>query len=237
MKKLLSCILWTLFALMLLLPVGMYVTGNFGYVFHLRGAAVFVTLIGALSAAAAALSFTHKELHGNILFCVLSILLAPLSLLHAVCYVLAFRQLYIVIHVCLTIAACVCLVVRHVRLTVPKTIVLSVSGTLLIPIELICLVALTFGNFGHNTVIQTLDSPNGTYRAQVIDNDQGALGGATLVEVQDTRKFDALLFTVEKESVRVYTDSWRAYETMQIQWQDDDTLLINGMDYPIVGYP
>ena len=40
-----------------------------------------------------------------------------------------------------------------------------------------------FKDFGKKTVVQTIPSPSGKYYAQVIDDDQGALGGNTIVEV------------------------------------------------------
>ena len=40
-----------------------------------------------------------------------------------------------------------------------------------------------FKDFSKKTVVQTIPSPSGKYYAQVIDDDQGALGGNTIVEV------------------------------------------------------
>ena len=44
-----------------------------------------------------------------------------------------------------------------------------------------------FSNFGHTEVLKTLASPSETFEARVIDVDQGALGGNTLVDVRDCR--------------------------------------------------
>lgn len=60
-------------------------------------------------------------------------------------------------------------------------------------------IALIFGNIGQNTVVQTVESPSGKYYAQVIDSDQGALGGDTLVDVYEKSKINAILFKIEKE--------------------------------------
>jgi len=83
---------------------------------------------------------------------------------------------------------------------------------------------------GQNTVVKTVDSPNGTYYAQVIDSDQGALGRDTLVDVYEHKKLNAILFTIQKKPQRVYTGDWRDYENMQIYWRNDYCLVINGSE-------
>ena len=78
-------------------------------------------------------------------------------------------------------------------------------------------------------MVQTLPSPNGTYYAEVIDSDQGALGGDTLVEVYDTRKqLDLFLITVQKNPQLVYFGDWGDFKTMTLQWESEQVLLING---------
>ena len=84
-----------------------------------------------------------------------------------------------------------------------------------------------FGSIGEDTVIQTLHSPDGSRYAEVIDSDQGALGGDTLVRVY---KYKTLF---KDRGEIVYKGEWREYEDMEIYWKDDDTLVINSKEYPI----
>ena len=72
-----------------------------------------------------------------------------------------------------------------------------------------------------NTVVQTPESPDGEYVAQVIRSDQGALGGDTLVEVYPKEK--------PRQKQRVYVGEWGEYTAMEICWKTDTCLVINGM--------
>lgn len=94
------------------------------------------------------------------------------------------------------------------------------------------MLSLAFGNFGSNSVVDSVESPQGTYLAEVIDSDQGALGGDTLVTVTNRAKTVSILIgEYSTGSVRVYTGEWGEWETMWIRWEDDKTLLIDNQRY------
>lgn len=78
-----------------------------------------------------------------------------------------------------------------------------------------------------NTVVRTVPSPQNTYVAEVIDSNQGALGGDTFVEVRKTASANVLFFTAQSRSVRVYEGEWGELETMETVWVDENTLLVN----------
>lgn len=78
-----------------------------------------------------------------------------------------------------------------------------------------------------NTVVQSVPSLQNTYVAEVIDSNQGALGGDTLVEVRKNVSANVLFFTVKSHPVRVYEGEWGEFETMEIVWLDENTLLVN----------
>lgn len=93
-------------------------------------------------------------------------------------------------------------------------------------------VAFLFADFGVNTTVITLPSPDGAYTASVIDSDQGALGGDTLVDIRQNKKPVSLLIgEFKKAPVRVYTGEWGEYEDMQISWADERTLIIDDREY------
>ena len=92
---------------------------------------------------------------------------------------------------------------------------------------------LTFGIIGQNTVIKNIESPNGNFYAQVIDSDQGALGGDTLVNVYEKRGIDTFIFRLKDKPQRVYLGEWREYESMHISWKNDKCLVINSVEYEI----
>lgn len=101
------------------------------------------------------------------------------------------------------------------------------------PIGFFSFITLIFGNIGQNTVVQTVESPNGKYYAQVIDSNQGALGGDTLVDVYKKSGINFILFRIEKKPQRVYFGDWGDFENMQIDWKDNGCLVINSVEYQI----
>ncbi len=83
-----------------------------------------------------------------------------------------------------------------------------------------------------DTEHQRIPSPDGSRYAVVIESNQGAMGGATYVEVADTpRQF--LFFSLEGKRRRIYTGRWGEHESIQVCWQDSNTLLIHGKIYEI----
>lgn len=87
------------------------------------------------------------------------------------------------------------------------------------------LFSMSLGDLAEKKVVQTLESPNGTYIAQVISSDQGAMGGNTLVEVYPKGK--------PRQKQRVYMGEWGEHDYMEIHWKSDTCLVINGAEYPI----
>ncbi|MDO4357298.1 MAG: hypothetical protein Q4E13_12400 [Clostridia bacterium] len=99
---------------------------------------------------------------------------------------------------------------------------------------------LLFFNFGEVSVVRTVSSPNHALIAEVIDSDQGALGGDTLVNVRRAAPIIRLgIGELTLLPVRVYTGEWGEFSTMEIEWQSDATLLIDGTPYfvPDIGNP
>jgi hypothetical protein len=90
-----------------------------------------------------------------------------------------------------------------------------------------------FGNFGQNTVVDRIHSPEKTFYAEIIDSDQGALGGSTVVEVYKNSRLNLLVLTISKTPKRVYMGEWREYESMQAEWKNENCLLINSEEFNI----
>jgi hypothetical protein len=108
------------------------------------------------------------------------------------------------------------------------SVIIALLALILVP--MICFsvfMVVFFGSIGEDTVIQTLPSPDGNRYAEVIDCDHGALGGDTVVRVYKSNT----LFKGRGEIV--YEGEWREYEDMEIYWKDDDTLVINYVEYAI----
>lgn len=85
------------------------------------------------------------------------------------------------------------------------------------------------GSIGEETVIQTEDSPDGRYTAQLIQRDEGALGGSTFIEVKDNEKtYKFLFWEFESKEKCIYVGRWSEAFDMDMQWLDEDTLVTEG---------
>ena len=107
-----------------------------------------------------------------------------------------------------------------------------VAGVLAFLILQLSVIFLFFTGFGQNTVVKTADSPTGRYTAELVDSDQGALGGATVVYVTDNLiKIDFGLVTVHKQKEQVYYGEWGEYKGLTLRWVDNDTIKIGGYEH------
>jgi hypothetical protein len=105
---------------------------------------------------------------------------------------------------------------------------------LLILILFIFFLLAMFHDFAKNTVVKSENSPNSLYIAEIIDNDQGALGGNTLVKITRLNKnLNILLGKIEKNPIIVYSGEWGEFNKMSIMWETDEILYINEKKYEI----
>jgi len=100
-------------------------------------------------------------------------------------------------------------------------------------LQFIVILFVIFGALNHTTIVQTLPSPNGAYTAMVTDSDQGALGGDTTVMVTYNHHRMNLLVGEFSKTTELYWGKWGEFMNMTLDWQDQDTLLINGTPYDI----
>ena len=111
-----------------------------------------------------------------------------------------------------------------------KVSFLVLAGLMIFPM---CFI-LMFENIGSDTVTASVTSPDGRYCAEVIDSDQGALGGDTLVLVYSNRgSFSVGSFEFRKKERSVYRGDWGESRDMTISWNDENELIINGEPYKI----
>lgn len=229
MKKTSQALIYSLFALTVLFPAGRLLCALVGYQFLLFSNTGFAVALALLSVCAVVVSFLSKEGIGRIAG-VFAVLLPVLALINSLFLIFANVNAFGVLGLVVAFGCSCCLTVKCVKSMELRIIALVVAGTLAVPTVFLGFIMLLFGSIGQNTVVRTVDSPGGTYYAQVIDSDQGALGGDTLVNVYEHKKLNAILFTIQKKPKRVYTGDWRAYENMQIYWRNDNCLVINGSE-------
>lgn len=233
MKKAISILICLLFVLTILYPAGVIITARLGYSFELISVSAFAIAIAVLSVCIVVLDIVFKNQLESKTVQILLAIITPLSLINAVSYIFECPQIWVIASVLASVGCCCFLVVKHGKPLALKIVALVLSALMVLPIGFVSFIALIFGNIGQNTVVQTVESPSGKYYAQVIDSDQGALGGDTLVDVYQDWGINALVFKIEKKPQRVYFGEWGEFENMQIHWNNDNCLVIDSVEYEI----
>ena len=233
MKKAVSILMCLLFVLTILYPAGVITTACIGYNFELISVSAFAVALAALSVCVIVLDLICKTTLENKVMRILLAIITPFSLVNAVFYIFECPQIWVIASVLLSVGCCCYLTVKYGKPLPLKIITLILSALMVLPIGFFSFIALIFGNIGQNTVVRTVESPSGKYYAQVIDSDQGALGGDTLVDVYQNSKINLLLFKIEKKPKRVYIGDWGEFENMDIYWKDDTCIVINNKEYCI----
>ena len=164
---------------------------------------------------------------------ILLAVITPLSLVNAIIYTFKCPQIWVLVSVLVSAGCCCYLDIKHGKPTALKIAALVLSVLMVLPIGFFSFFALILGDFGHSTIVQTVESPSGKYYAQVINSDEGALGGDTFVDVYKNSGVNLILFKIEKKPQRVYSGDWGEFYNMQIHWKDDSCLVINAGEYKI----
>ena len=222
-----------LFVLTILYPAGIIITACFGYSFELISVSAFAIAIAALSVCTVVLDLICKNTIENNTIRILLAIITPFSLINAAFYIFECSQIWVIASVLLSAVCCCYLTVKYGKPVALKIVALVLSALMILPICFFSFIALIFGDIGQNTVVQTVESPNREYYAQVIDSDQGALGGDTLVDVYKKSGVNLILFKIEKKPQRVYFGDWGEFNNMKIHWKDNNCLVINSVEYEI----
>lgn len=233
MKKTIQISGCLLFALIILLPFAKVFFACFGCTVELINYPVFAIVTALLSVSIVVFCIVTKEKVVNKRARVWVSLLTPLSLINAVFYMLAWSSRGVITSVFVCVVCCCYLTIRYGKPVALKITALAVSAFMAVPIVFVGFILFIFGNIGQNTVIRSIESPDGAYYAEVIDSDQGALGGDTLVDVYENKSINALVFKISRKPQRVYQGDWGEFENMEIYWESDNCLVINSVGYEI----
>lgn len=240
MKKALSVSVYLLFVLNLLFPAVTLLGSFCGYAVTFVQIPALAVVLLVLSVCTVALSSVSKEAAFGKVTGVLLALLAPLAIGNAVFLIFGMVKdnawfVTVLPALCvLASAGCCCyLAARYGAPKGLKNTCLVLFAVMAIPSIFFGFLALTFGNIGVNTVVQTVASPEGGFYAEIIDNDQGALGGNTYVVVHEDHAINAVFFKIEKKPKYVYTGRWGEFQNMQLYWKSEDCLVINDIEYEV----
>jgi len=96
------------------------------------------------------------------------------------------------------------------------------------------MVFISYWDFSPNPVVKAELSPNGTYLAEIAYSDQGIFGSSTTVRVTRQGKDTQMaLGVIRKDPKTIYKGDYTEQETMTITWVTEETLNINGKEYPV----
>ncbi len=233
MTKQKTALMCLIFVLTVLLPTGTVISALFGYSFELVSVSGFAVATAVLSVFTVLIDLAFDTEIESKVIRVLLILITPLSLISAVFYLFKSFSPWVIIGVSVSAVCCFILTLRHAIPYTLKVIALTLSVVMVFPIAFVSFLAYVFSDFGVTTVVKTVESPNGEYYAEVLDNDQGALGGATTVWVYDNGGLDLFLVKISKKPKRVYLGRYGEFDSMKIYWKDDECLVINSVEYEI----
>lgn len=222
-----------LFCLVILLPAGVTLSSIFSYKFELVNNTLFAAVTALVAIGAMVLFEIVDEPRVDSLTGVFLALLSPFSLINTVFFLLKTPSGWVVISMFICIVCCFWLSWNYGKPKLMKHISLVLSMLMVLPVGFLGFIALIFGNIGQNTVVQSVESPNGTYYADLIDSDQGALGGDTIVEVHENSSIRNFLFVIEKEPQLVYLGEWGEFTDMELYWKNENCLVINDVEYVI----
>ena len=227
MKQLTVILICLLLFLTVCYPAGVLICNTLGFDLTVHCLPAFAFVLAILSAYLVYLC-SKRAIKSRILQIILSATL-PLSLVNSLYCLGGSTALWLGLYV----VACSILTIKYVKILAPRIIAFVLSGLTILPIIFLLIIHLIFGNLVQNTVVQTIESPGGSHYAQVIDNNQGAMGGNTLVDVYEAPLVDTRFLRIQKKPTRVYSGEWGEHEYMEIYWKSVDCLIINGVEYEI----
>ena len=233
MKKVISALLCLLFVMTILFPVGALVSSCFDYTFQLTSILSVSVIIAIISVFTVIFSIISKDKITNKCTMFLLYTLTPLSFINAVIYIFESGQILVAACVLVSFLCMSFLMIRSIKKKTSKIAASVFCALMTAFILFFAFIMLTFGNIGQNTVIKSIDSPSGNLYVQVVDSDQGALGGGTIVDVYEKREIDVVVFKLKDKPQRIYVGEWGEFDNIKIHWKDDNYLVVNSVEYEI----
>lgn len=225
----LICILYAL------VPLGRIVGAICGYDLVLCDYPIFIVSLTVLSVIATVLLLFLKISLGKVQI-VFSALLPSLSAVNGLFLVLDSPWRATIFFALICFGCSIIILVQVAHHFALKTISVVFSVFLILLLLFSPLMNYIFGDLGLKTTVKSASSPQHTYTAKIIDSNQGALGGNTIVNVWNNRKVtDLFICKFLKSPVSVYTGNWGESDNMQISWENEHTLIINSREYVIDG--
>lgn len=233
MKKLSvsSCIV--LSVLNLLLPSTVLISSFLGYSVFIN--AFFLSFFTALVSLLFVIIICFKKTWTVGRACkIIFFLLPAFSIINGFFYLTFDKSPAVLIFIITSMVCTVILLFKSVKSTSVKLTGVGIYSAFFIIYLLAFYFALMFSGIALETVVRTVPSPNGKYEAQVIDRDEGALGGSTYVYICEKQGDISLFpFTFQKKPRKIYSGDWGEFEILVPYWTEENSVVIFGKEYEL----
>lgn len=229
----------SMFVLNLLLPVGSLITIIFGYSFELFNYSVMAIITFSLSLFFMVFTIRKNDFVEKYYKKRWFVLLSVLTFINFLSYCLKFNHesFYMtIIFNLIMILNFVFTVVLNLLLSDTKAkLVVNIIAVLVLVLPLVfsSIFVVLFSGMGYVKVVRSVPSPNGEYVAEILDANQGALGGDTIIQIQENKGINCLIFKIEKKPNRIYLGEWGEFDDIDVRWENNEVVLIDSVKYPI----
>ena len=230
MKRNHLCV-WTLFGLSLLFPALKLLCRLLRYTLYVQDGLIWAVVTTLLYVTAGVLLLAQKDKQLGRLPTALLAATLLLNQISMLMFLFSTQRLGALLLIAVWFPLTCVLVGVYVRSVWLKASAFFLSGLLVIPVLLLLMAS----QFGAENVPAHKISPNGTYCAEVLVDDQGALGGNTMLYAyREDQSFYIGSFVFRKDEQELYFGNWGAYHSLR--WEDDRTLNFNGTIYHMTDY-
>lgn len=230
MKKMMLILAVALLFLTALCPIGGIVASLLGYKLALVSITAFSVIIALLSGSMLGLGFKFKDSLQPLTTRILLSITAPLSIANTFCCIYRCSTVLVIICAVISVGCAFFTAVKFANSSVLKTTIALSSAFIVLSLIILGSVGSVFDYFSENIVVRTVESPSGSYYAEVIESNQGALGGNTFVEIRK-KGIDLIIFSIAPKPQRVYTGDFGESDKLNIYWESDECLVIDSAEF------
>lgn len=233
MRKRISCFSFAFIALMLALPLANVISGIFGWHIRLTYPSAYAVF---LSMAALYITFRLFRIRRNLADKDKKILnISAIASMPLIFYNLTqgMDAAIDIVSFTVVLICSICLLIVGGKKSVFNILCDIVSVPFILFVSFLLFVGWIMVDFGSVKVMNEIPSPDGTYRVQIVDINEGALGGSTTVDVmRDTIGFvnTKHFFSLGK---RIYIGDWGMWDELDIEWIDNEKISFDGKVYNV----
>lgn len=230
----------SIFVLNVLLPAGTLITGVFGYTFELFNYFVMGAITTAFSLFFMIFTIRKRSFVKRCYKKSWFIALSVIAFINYIFYGLIFDDdvalfIDLLIPGIMIINFIFTVIINMLLSDTKARLIANIIAVLVIVIPL-CFYSffmVLFGGMGYVKVVRSVPSPNGRYIAEIVDINQGALGGDTVVQINENKGLNCFVFKIEKKPNGIYYGEWGEFETIDVSWENDDFVLIDSVRYRV----